>query len=95
MKNELTRLETALAEQRIASAQSDVVVDDSKYSRLRKEIAEIRDEIEVQKHVRMLKGQATRGPIKAAQEAKEREAKIDKAIEARFGKTDDKKVAHK
>jgi chromosome segregation ATPase len=95
MKNDLIRLETALAEQRTASAQSSVVVDDSKYSRLRKEIEDIRDEIAVREHKLKLRGQSTRGPIKAAQEAKERESKLDRAIDARFGNSGDKKIAHK
>jgi peptidoglycan hydrolase CwlO-like protein len=89
MKNELIRLETTLAEQRMAAqAQGDVAIDDSNYSRLKKEIAEIRDELEVRKTVLRLKGENLKGPIRERQEAKERDAKIDSAIEKRFGKTE-------
>jgi predicted nucleic acid-binding Zn-ribbon protein len=87
MKNDLIRLETALTQERMAAAaaQTSVVLDDSNYSRLRKEIEEIKFEIDVKRKERELRGEATRGPVRAVQDAKKRDQKIDQDINARFG----------
>jgi chromosome segregation ATPase len=85
MGTELQKLETALAEERQAQAQAASTLDDADYLRIRKDMDSIRDKIEFLKTKRELKGEATTGPVKAAEKVREQEVKLDKQIEARFG----------
>jgi len=86
MENELTRLQAALAEERLAQAQSESQLDDGNYARVRKDISAVRERIEIQRKARALRGEATRGPIRAVEEAQKQDSKIDQYLEARFGK---------
>jgi predicted nucleic acid-binding Zn-ribbon protein len=86
METELTRLQAALAKEREAQARSDSQLDDSNYAKVRADINAIRERIQVMQHVRELQGQSTRGPIRAVEEAREQDSKLDNALEARFGK---------
>jgi peptidoglycan hydrolase CwlO-like protein len=87
MEAELNRLETALARERAAQIeQNNLALDDSGYSRVRQDISSLRDRIAVMRKTRELKGEALGQPARTAQD-RERDAKIDKAIEARLGKS--------
>jgi chromosome segregation ATPase len=86
MKSELIKLQAALAKERLAQTQSALPLDDSNYSRVQQDINAVRERIEVMENVRRLRGEASRGPIRAVEEAKEQDNNIDKALEARFGK---------
>jgi chromosome segregation ATPase len=85
MATELQKLETALAEERQAQAQAAATLDDADYQRIRKDMDAIHNKIEFLKTKRELKGEAVNGPVKAIEKQREEEAKLDKAIEARFG----------
>jgi chromosome segregation ATPase len=86
METELTRLQAALAKEREAQAQSASQLDDSNYAKVRADINAIRERIQVMQNVRELQGQSTRGPIRAVEDAKAQDSKLDTALEARFGK---------
>jgi septal ring factor EnvC (AmiA/AmiB activator) len=86
METELTRLQAALAKEREAQARSASQVDDSNYAKVRADINAVRERIKVMENVRKLRGESTSGPIRAVEEAKEQDSKLDSALEARFGK---------
>jgi septal ring factor EnvC (AmiA/AmiB activator) len=89
MLTELQRLETALAEERQAQAQEAGTLDDASYLKIRKDMDSVRDKIEFLKTKRQLKSEV-RGPVRAAEERKEENTKIDNFIENRFGEKADK-----
>jgi hypothetical protein len=88
MQTELQRLETALVEERQAQAQEANTLDDAEYIKIHKGIDSLRDKISVMKHKRTLKGEV-RGPVRAAEERREQETRIDQFIEKRFGDKSD------
>jgi len=81
----LRTLEKELAQERRLQTQNNMVLDDSQYSRLNKEIEELENRIEDMKTKRELRGQSTRGPVRAQMEAQEQLKKQEKQIEERFG----------
>lgn len=83
MATELTKLETALAEEKHAQASSESTIDDSSYRNLRKEMNAVRDRIEMLKKKRQLKGELRIDS--PSDDAKERDAAADKFLDARFG----------
>lgn len=84
MATQLQQLETALAEERHAAAAADSTIDDAGYRRLRAEMSQVRDRIEVLKRKRELRGEI-RTPDTDAK-AQERDAKADAYLADRFGK---------
>lgn len=88
----LVQLEKELAQERRLQTQGEMVLDDSQYAKVNKEIEELEGRIESMKIKRDLRGQSTRGPIRAKEEAKEEQKKLDRLIEERFGKSEIKKV---
>jgi peptidoglycan hydrolase CwlO-like protein len=87
MEAELNRLETTLARERAAQIeQNNLALDDSGYSRVRQDISALRDRIAVMQKTRELKGETLGQPSRSVKD-RERDAQIDKAIEARLGKT--------
>lgn len=97
METELAKLEATLQEERLARAQSEgtLRVDDSHYTRLREDMNHLRTRIEVMKKERVLRGESVAGPVRAAEEAKEKKAALDQYTEARFGENGKTKVAGK
>jgi len=91
MEAQLLVLERELAQQRLKE-QSNLVVDDGRYGRLSKEIEEARERLDLQKTKSELRGDAGTGPVRATEEKKAKEQKLDKAIEERFGPVGGKKV---
>jgi septal ring factor EnvC (AmiA/AmiB activator) len=85
MAAELTKLETALAEERQAQAQAESTLDDANYQRIRKDMNSVRDRIEFLKTKRELKGEAVNGPVRATEKQRDEDAKLDKYLETRFG----------
>jgi len=86
MQGRLDDLERQLAEERLARTRQQAVLDDSSYERLNKDIDELSDEVEVQKRTRELRGQPGRSSVKTRDDEKARQAEVDRAIEARFGR---------
>lgn len=84
MKTELEKLKTALGQERQRQAAEQNTLDDASYQKLRKEMDHIRNNIEVLKEKRVLRGEVD-SPIKAVEEKKEKEAATDRYIETRFG----------
>jgi len=84
MKTELERLETALAQERQNQALEQNTLDDASYLKLRKDVDSVRDKMEVLKQKRVLKGEVD-GPVRADEQRKEEEAKIDNFLKDRFG----------
>jgi multidrug resistance efflux pump len=95
MENELSRLQAALAEERLAQASSESQLDDGNYSRVRADIAAAREQLDVMRKTRELKGASTRGPIRAVEEAKKQDNQIDQYLDERFGKVKDEVSADK
>jgi len=87
MATELQQLETALEKERQAQAQAENTLDDASYRRLRKEMDNIHDRIKVMAKVRDLK-KAVDSPVRAEEERREHETKIDSYIDNRFGSKD-------
>jgi len=85
MSTEIQNLETALAEERQAQAQQESTLDDASYQRIRKDMDSIRDKIELLKTKRELKGEASNGPVRAAENQRAEDSKIDKYLDSRFG----------
>jgi len=90
MATELQKLETALAEERQAQAQQRNTLDDANYLRIRKDLDTLKDRIDVLKTKRELKGEANGGPVRATEERRDNEARIDAYINERFGNKNDK-----
>jgi len=93
MKVRLQTLAKELARERRLQAQNNLAFDDSHYSAVNQQINELEDRIEQMKIKRDMKGQSTRGPIRAHLEAQEEQRKLEQAAQERFGETDSKKVA--
>jgi len=85
MEATLLILERELAQQRLKE-QTSLTVDDSRYNRVSKQIEEARERLELQRTKGELRGDSTKGPIRASEEKKAKEQKINKEIEERFGK---------
>jgi len=79
MKTELERLEAALAEERQSQAREQNTLDDSNYQKLRGDVNNVRDRLEVLKQKRVLKGEVN-GPVRANEERKAKEDAIDKFL---------------
>jgi len=92
MKVRLQTLAKELARERRLQAQSNLAFDDGHYSAVNQQINELEDRIEQMKIKRDMKGQSTRGPIRAHLEAQEEAKKLEQAAQERFGETDSKKV---
>jgi tRNA(Ser,Leu) C12 N-acetylase TAN1 len=84
MLTQLQQLETALAKERQAQAEENNTLDDASYQRVRKEMDTIRDRIAVMAKTRQLKTEAG-SSIRADEERREQDAKIDKFLQERFG----------
>jgi len=82
MATELQRLETALAEERQAQAQSESTIDDSGYRQIRKDMDSVRDRINVLKKKRELKGEFA--PPVETNKVTEQDVQADKYLDARF-----------
>jgi len=95
MKTELVRLQAALAKERLAQTQGEGQLDDSNYSRVRQDIEAVRERVKVMENVRTLRGESSRGPIRATEDAKAQDNKIDKYLETRFGKPTKEVAAEK
>lgn len=85
MATELQRVETALSEERRVQAQQDATLDDASYRKLTTEINSVREQIELLKKKRELRGVVTDGPIRAAEQQREQDAKLKARIERRLG----------
>jgi septal ring factor EnvC (AmiA/AmiB activator) len=85
MATELSKLETALAEERQVQAEANSTLDDAGYQRIRKDMDSVRDKIEFLKTKRELKGEASNGPVRTTEKQRAEEVKIDKYVETRFG----------
>jgi phage shock protein A len=92
MEADLLILERELAQQRLKD-QSNLVVDHGRYGKVAKEIEEVRERFAVLKTKSDLRGETAKGSIRAEEERKAAAQKLDQAIEARFGKTETKRVA--
>jgi len=86
MEVKLRTLEKELAQERRLQTQGQMTLDDSQYSRINKEIEELENRVEDMKTKRELRGQSSRGPIRADLEKQEEAKKFDKTVEERFGK---------
>lgn len=84
MATELQRLETALAEERRVQAQQQATLDDASYRKLTAEISGVREQIELLKKKRELRGVVTDGPIRAAEQQREQDAKLKARMERRL-----------
>jgi len=93
MKVRLQTLAKELARERRLHTQSSVVFDDNQYSTVNQQINQLEDRVEQMKIKREMRGQSSRGPIRAHLEAQEEQKKLDQAAQERFGETDAKKVA--
>jgi len=93
MKVRLQTLAKELARERRLQTQNNLALDDTHYSAVNQQINELEDRIEQMKIKRDMKGQSTRGPIRAHLEAQEEQRKLEQAAQERFGESDPKKVA--
>jgi len=84
MKTELERLETQLAAARQEQAESQNTLDDAGYQDIRKEIDAICGKMEVMKQKQILKGEID-GSVQDVEQRKEKEEKIDRFLQDRFG----------
>jgi len=92
MKVRLQTLAKELARERRLQTQNNLALDDTHYSAVNQQINELEDRIEQMKIKRDMKGQSSRGPIRAHLEAQEELKKLEQAAQERFGETDPKKV---
>ena len=93
MLNELQRLETSLAEERQAQAASESSIDDSSYRKLRKDMDNVRDRIEILKQSRQLRGELRVPQVEAPKT--EQTLETDRFIESRFSDSPKKEVVGK
>jgi len=92
MKTRLQTLAAKLERERRLQNQGSLAIDESRYAALNKQLDELEDRIGTMEIKRDLKGQTGKGPIRAQEEAKEEQKKLDKLAEDRFGQGT-KKVA--
>jgi hypothetical protein len=85
MATELQRLETALAEERRTQAEQSRSLDDASYRRLTDEIAAVKERIELLKKKRELRGEVIDGPVRAAEQQREEDAKLRARMTQRLG----------
>jgi len=85
MEATLLVLERELAQQRLKE-QTSLAVDDSRYNRISQQIEEARERLELQRTKGELRGESTKGPIRAQEEKKAKDKKLNQQIEERFGK---------
>jgi len=85
MKTRLQTLAAKLERERRLQNQSSIAIDDSRYATLNKQLDELEDRIESMEIKRDMKGQSGKGPIRAQEEAKEEQKRLDKLAEERFG----------
>lgn len=85
MKTRLQTLAAKLERERRLQNQGSIAIDDSRYAALNKQLDELDDRISTMEIKREMKGQAGKGPIRAQEEAKEEQKKLDKLAEERFG----------
>jgi len=88
MKTELEKLQLALEQEKQAQAAAVNTLDDSGYLKLRGQMDEVRNRLEVEKQKRLLKGELDTS-VRAAEQKKEREADLNAYIEKRFEKRAD------
>ena len=86
MKTRLQTLAAKLERERRLQNQTSLAVDDSRYSNLNRQLDELEDRIDQMEIKRDLKGNSGKGPIRAQEEAREDQKKLDKLAEERFGK---------
>jgi len=85
MKVRLQTLAAKLERERRLQNQGSIAVDDSRYATLNKQLDELEDRIASMEIKRDMKGQTGKGPIRAQEEAKEEQKKLDRLAEERFG----------
>jgi len=90
MEAQLLVLERELAQQRLKE-QTSLLVDDSRYNKVGKQIEEARERLELARTRGELRGDTAKGPIRLQEEKKAQEQKLEKAIEDRFGKISEPK----
>jgi len=79
LKTRLERLETTLAAERQQQALEANTIDDTNYLRLSNDVEKAEDKAEVRRQTGVLKGEAN-GPVRAAEERKEKEDAVDKFL---------------
>jgi len=90
MEAQLLVLERELAQQRLKE-QANLIVENGRYGKVGKEIDEVRERFAVLKTKAELRGEATKGSIRAEEERKAKAQQLDQAIEERFGKLEGSK----
>jgi len=88
MATELQRLETALAQERRAQAEQARSLDDAAYRRLTDEITAVKERIELLKKKRELRGEVMEGPVRAAEQQREEDAKLKERMDRRFAEVE-------
>jgi hypothetical protein len=84
MATELQQLETSLAKERQAQAESENTLDEASYLRIRKEMDAIGTRIRVMTKERELKNEVN-SPIRSDEKKRDDDAKLDKYLDTRFG----------
>jgi chromosome segregation ATPase len=84
MLTQLQELETQLAEIRQAKNVDVTLLDDSNYNRVRKDIAGLKQRLEVEKEKLKLRGVVDRGPIEQAEAARKAREARQREIDAEF-----------
>jgi len=85
MKTRLQTLAAKLERERRLQNQACISIDDSRYATLNKQLDELEDRISSMEMKRDMKGNSGKGPIRAQEEAKEEQKKLNKLAEERFG----------
>jgi len=85
MQARLQTLHAKLQRERRLQNHGSIVIDGNRYANLEKQLDELHDRIESMSIKRELKGQASHGSIRAQEEAKEEQKRLEKQAEERFG----------
>jgi len=83
MKTELERLEAALLAERQAQAAEKNTLDDASYQKLRRDLDNVRDKVEVLKQKQILKGEVE-SPVRVTEQRKQQEAASERFLDERF-----------
>jgi len=86
MKARLQDLAAQLARERRLQSTTSIVVDGNRYSALNKQMVELKDRIDALSIKREMKGQSGPGSIRAQEEAREEQKRLEQQAEQRFGK---------
>lgn len=85
MKTRLQTLAAKLERERRLQNQTNLAVDDSRYANLNRQLDELEDRIDQMEIKRDLKGSSGKGPIRAQEETREEQQKLEKLAAERFG----------